>query len=294
MTHMRYWAMMLATAAAGAFIAVERFAFVSLNAVWIAFGVAIAAGVFSLGATVVALLRENHSFSGMSGLTALLAGFVVIATRTFTAPTALWLAFAGGIALLLVSLRALALHETTVERVVHQLDPNGATGSPTIAVRSGSAEITGEMRSWLHWLGHTGAALTGGFVVATTYTWPHATAQVGSRWLWFGLGAAVASIGLGLLADALIDIRRGAITLGRLVEISLTTATVAAAGALVAMTAWHGIAHLRWWTFGLGAGIAGAALAALIAHEFTTERVRHELEVAHETMATEPGVAPMR
>jgi hypothetical protein len=57
MTHMRYWALTVAAAAAGGFIAVDRFAFVPQHAIWIAFGVAIAAGVFSLAASAVALVR---------------------------------------------------------------------------------------------------------------------------------------------------------------------------------------------------------------------------------------------
>jgi hypothetical protein len=95
MTHMRYWALSVATAAAGGFIAVDRFAFVPQHAIWIAFGVAIAAGVFSLAASAVALVRQNQRFSGLSAVSALIAGFTIIAMRTFTAPTALWLAFAG-------------------------------------------------------------------------------------------------------------------------------------------------------------------------------------------------------
>ena len=155
MTHMRYWAMTFAVAIGGAFMAIERFAFAPTTAVWIAFGVAVAAVVSSLAATLVALLRDNQAFSGLSAISALVAAWTVIATRAFTTPTALWLAFAGGVVLLALSLRALALHETTVERVVHQLDVNGS-GETFAAIRRRGIEISGTMRSWLHWLGHTG------------------------------------------------------------------------------------------------------------------------------------------
>ena len=130
MTHMRYWAMTFAVAIGGAFLAIERFAFAPSNAVWIAFGVAVAAVALSLAAALVALLRDNQTFSGVSAVSALVAAWTVIATRAFTAPTALWLVFAGGLALLALSLRALALHETTVEQVVHQLEVNGS-GRPS-------------------------------------------------------------------------------------------------------------------------------------------------------------------
>jgi hypothetical protein len=51
------------------------------------------------------------------------------------------------------------------------------------------------------------------------------------------------------------------------------------------LTAVHGVGNLRWWTFGLGAGLAGVSLVASIAHELSSERVRHELEVAQTTVA---------
>ena len=141
-------------------------------------------------------MRDNQSFSGVSALSALVAGWTVIASLVFPTPTALWLAFGGGIVLLMLSLRALALHETTIEQVVRQLDMTGP-------------------------------------------------------------GA---------------------------VEIVLTASAVAVAVAvrlaLIVLTAIQGVGNLRWWTFGLGAALTGVALAASIVHELSSERVRHELEVA--------------
>jgi hypothetical protein len=278
MTHMRYWAMTFAVAIGGAFLAIERFAFAPSSAVWIGFGVAVAAVALSLAAALVALLRDNQTFSGVSAMSALVAAWTVIATRAFTAPTALWLVFAGGIALLALSLRALALHETTVEQVVHQLDVNGS-GETFAGIRRRGIEISGTMRSWLHWLGHTGIGLAGAFVVASTFIWPHATPELSPRWLAFGVAAVAGAIGLGLLLDSLVDVQRTNMTLARTIEVLLTTATVAVAGALIVLTAAHGIGNLRWWTFGLGAGLVGASLLASIVHELSAERVRHELEV---------------
>jgi len=279
MTHMRYWAMTFAVAIGGAFLAIERFAFAPSNAVWIAFGVAVAAVALSLAAALVGLLRDNQTFSGASAVSAAVAAWTVIATRVFTAPTALWLVFAGGLVLLALSLRALALHETTVEQVVHQLDVNGS-GETFAGIRRRGIEISGTMRSWLHWLGHTGIGLAGAFVVASTFIWPHATPELSPRWLAFGVAAVAGAIGLGLLLDSLVDVQRTNMTLARTIEVLLTTATVAVAGALIVLTAAHGIGNLRWWTFGLGAGLVGASLIASIVHELSTERVRHELEVA--------------
>jgi len=283
MTHMRYWAMTFAVAIGGAFLAIERFAFAPSNAVWIGFGVAAAAIVLSLAAALVALLRDNQTFSGVSAVSALVAAWTVIATRAFTAPTALWLVFAGGIALLALSLRALALHETTVEQVVHQLDLNGS-GETFASIRRRGIEISGTMRSWLHWLGHTGIGLAGAFVVASTFIWPHATPELSPRWLAFGVAAVAGAIGLGLLLDGLADVRRTNMTVARTIEALLAAATVALAGALIVLTAAHGIGNLRWWMFGLGAGLVGASLLASIVHELSTERVRHELEVGQATV----------
>jgi hypothetical protein len=65
------------------------------------------------------------------------AGRTIVATRTFTSPTALWLALAGGLATLLVSVRALALRQTTIDtemrRLRHELEFTHAasgTGEP--------------------------------------------------------------------------------------------------------------------------------------------------------------------
>jgi hypothetical protein len=280
MTHMRYWAMTFAVAISGAFLAIEPFAFAPTTAAWIGFAVAAAAVVLSVAAVLVALLRDNQAFSGLSALSALFAVWTVIATRAFTTPTALWLAFGGGIVLLALSLRALALHETTVEQVVHQLEVDGS-GETFAAIRRRGIEISGTMRSWLHWLGHTGVGLAGAFIVASTFIWPHATPDLSPRWLAFGVAAGAATIALGLLLDSLVDIQRTSVAVARTVETLLTTAMVAVAGAVIVLTAAQGIGNLRWWTFGLGAGLVGLSLVASTVHELSSERVRHELEVAH-------------
>jgi hypothetical protein len=282
MTHVRYWAMSLATAVAGAFIAIDRFAFVPRHASRVAFGVAIAAAVFSLGATAVAALRENYAFAGLSGLSAVIAASTIVATRVFNGTTALWLAFAGGIALLLVSLRSLAQHEATIERVVHQLELDGSD-SATGASRQGRVEISNSMRSWLHWLSQTTIALGGAFVVASTFIWRHGdTATLSPRWLAFGVAAVAASIGVLSLGERLFDARRHRFTPDRIAAIAVTVLGVGVAGALTAsMTVVTLPYHVRWTAFGLGLAMVGVALVASIVHELTTERVRHELEVAH-------------
>ena len=300
MTHMRYWALTAAAAAAGGFIAVDRFAFVPRNAIWIAFGVAVAAGVFSLAASAVALVRENQRFSGLSAVSALIAGFTIIATRTFTAPTALWLAFAGGVALLLVSLQALAVHETTVERVVHSLTLDGrgepvgvrrmgtVAGSPFERLRDG-LEISGQMRHWIHWITHTAIAVAGTFVVLTTFAWRTPMPSVQPRWVWFGVGVAAASIALIALVEHLLVSRRQGLTASTAAAIGMTVAAFGVAVALVVTMALQGLDY-RWAAFGLGDGMVGVALLASLVHELSSERVRHELEVAT-VVTTSPELA---
>ena len=290
MTHMRYWALTFAVAIGGAFMATQRFAFAPTSAVWIAFGVAVAAVVLSLAAVLVALLRDNQAFSGLSAISAVVAASTVVATRAFTTPTALWIAFAGGLMLLALSLRALAFHETTIEQVVHQLELNGS-GEIFTAIRRRGIEISGTMRSWLHWLGHTGIGLAGAFVVASTFIWPTATAALSPRWLAFGVGVGVATIGLGLLVDGLLDVQRTTMTVPRTIESLLTAASVAVAAALIVLTSAHGVGNLRWWTFGLGAALAGLSVVASIMHELSSERVSHELDVTH-TNVDELAIAP--
>jgi hypothetical protein len=312
MSHMRYWAMSFGAGVAGGSLAVERFAFAPNHAVTIAFWVAIAAAVFSLAGTGVALLRENQTFAGLSALSALVAGWTIIATRTFTTPTALWLAFAGGLALLLLSLRALALHETTVERVVHALAWSGSgDGTPTITTSSVSSEgfsaawdrpvrgglsVSGEMRSWLQWLSNTGLALGGAFVVLTTFAWQHPGQSLSSpRWVWFGVAVAAASITLVALLEHGLAVRDEGAKPARIAALLLTAAgAVVAIGLVVMMIALHG-ADARWWAFGLGSGMVGASLVASALHELTSERVRHELELAHASTPTrEPAIQSAR
>jgi len=290
MTHMRYWAMTIATAICGAFIAIERFAFSAHTAVWIAFAVAIAATVLSAGAFFAALLRDNHAFSGLSGLSVLSAVWTIIAERTFTTSTALWLAFAGGLVLLLLSVRALALHETTIERVVYSLAPSGgerAEAAPSASpVASGSARLTisAAMRSWMYWLTHTGLALAGAFVVLLTFalTVPgHHHASV--RWITFGIGIAATAVALAsLLGRALVrdfaGPREG--LSGRVAAIGLSAASTAVGVAMIVTMSVFAGSTARWVAFALGCGLAGVSLLAALVHELTSEHVRHELEVA--------------
>ena len=300
MSQMRYWGLSLTAALAGGSIAVERYAFSANHAIWIAFALSIAATVAALGALALATLKQDHALSGVSASTALVAGWNVVATRTLHGSGALWVVFAGGLAVLLLSLRALALHEATVERVVHSLQvgesDDGATEFNAISssspVRERGVAIPASMRGWLVWLAHTGIGLAGAFVVLASFAWAHPGDGVSTRWLAFGLGvmgaaaAIVALAGQLLPATAETDGRSG--RLARMVDAGTTLAGGAVAGGLVTtMAVMQYDFNARWTAFAIGAGMVGAALIGAIGHELTTERVRHELEVGHAVPAAE-------
>ena len=109
---------------AGGFLAVTAVAFPVTAASWTAFGVFTAIAV--IGATGAALgnrlsARIGHGVLGLVGLWALIAALV------FTSPALL---FADALAVALVALVDLTMHELSTERVVHQLDVRTTEPAP--------------------------------------------------------------------------------------------------------------------------------------------------------------------
>jgi hypothetical protein len=249
------WATGLAVALCGGFIAIERFAFAPGVAIWIAFGVAVAAVVWAIAGCRVALDRDDKALFGLSAFSALASGWTIVATRTFTSPTALWLALAGGLAMLLVSVRALALRETTAG---------------------------GDIRSWIDWLTHMTLAVVGGFIVLSTYVWlPHGP-TVSPRWLVFGIGIAATCIALGSLVAG---------GTGQLAATLLTGASAAIGiGLIVTMAVLHD-STARWTAFALGCGVVGVSLVGLAIHERGGERLTYDLELRQAAMGTGEAAA---
>jgi hypothetical protein len=294
MTHTRYWAATLATAVCAAFIVVASFAFRPYTAAWVVFGVAIGATVTSLAGLLVALARDSQSFSGLSAVNVLAGGWTIIAMVTLAKPAAAWVAFADGIAITLVSLLGLSLHETWIERVIHAVQPaDGAVASlngPTRRMRvtgQVSLQISASMRSWLAWLANAAIAVCGAFIVIVTFAMSRPGAHHASpRWIAFGVAIAAASIAVGSLVERALD--RSARTAdwdaeGRLALIATAVANLLVAAALIVTMLVYAGSTARWLAFAFGCGLAGFALVALAVHEITTERVRHELEVAAPT-----------
>ncbi|MGH2865433.1 MAG: hypothetical protein ACRDJX_09330 [Solirubrobacteraceae bacterium] len=307
MTHTRYWAATLATALCGGFIVIVRFAFDNFSTPWIVFGVAIGATVFSLAAFLVALLRASHAFSGLSAVNGLIGAWTIVAMLTLNKPAAGWLAFADGLALVIVSLRALALHETSIERIVYALEDErsedldgGRLATAAVGVSNSTAgrrlTVSAPMRSWLSWLTNIAIAVTGGFIVVMTFALTRTgTSHVSPRWVAFGLAIGVACVALGSLVDRGL-LRRTRRTSdwtdeGRPGLLALAGGNLAAAVALIVTMIVYTGDTARWIAFALGCAMVGVSLLALAVHEITTERVRHELEVA-EPSSTHRTVPP--
>lgn len=230
-------------------------------------------------------------------MNALIGAWTIIAMLTLNKPAAGWLAFADGLALLIVSLRAPALHETSIERVVYALDSETAgqavqgihtdANSP-LALKILShlhVRIHASMRSWLSWLANTAIAVAGGFIVVMTFAMTRPGANhVSPRWIAFGIAIAAGVVALASLLDHGV-LRRNGKTAdwtaeGRPELLAFAALNLAAAVALIVTMIVYSGDTARWLAFALGCALAGVSLLGLAIHEITTERVRHELKVA--------------
>jgi hypothetical protein len=104
---------------AGAFLAVIALAWTAGPAGWTAFGVF--TGITVIAAASAALARRGSVRFG-HGLISLVALWSLIAALTFSGAALTWLAFADAIAVGLLALADLAVHEATTERIVHSLE----------------------------------------------------------------------------------------------------------------------------------------------------------------------------
>jgi hypothetical protein len=104
---------------AGAFLTVTSLAWSSGTAGWTAFGVSV--GVTVLAAVSAALAKKSSRRFG-HGLIGLVALWSLIAAVAFSGSALTWLVFADAIAVGVLALADLAMHEATTERIVHQLE----------------------------------------------------------------------------------------------------------------------------------------------------------------------------
>jgi hypothetical protein len=104
---------------AGAFLAVASMAWSAGTAGWTAFGVSTGIAVIAAASAVLARKvshRVGHGVIGIVGLWSL------VAALAFSGTVLTWLVFADAIAVGVLALADLAVHEATTERIVHQLE----------------------------------------------------------------------------------------------------------------------------------------------------------------------------
>ena len=104
---------------AGAFLTVASMAWASGTAGWTAFGVS--AGVTVLAAASAARTEKISQRVG-HGVLSVVALWSLIAAVAFSGTTLTWLVFADAIALGVLALADLVVHEATTERIVHSLE----------------------------------------------------------------------------------------------------------------------------------------------------------------------------
>ena len=104
---------------AGAFLTVASMAWASGTAGWTAFGVS--AGVTVLAAASAARTKKTSQRVG-HGLLSVVALWSLIAAVAFSGTALSWLVFADAIAVGVLALADLVVHEATTERIVHSLE----------------------------------------------------------------------------------------------------------------------------------------------------------------------------
>jgi hypothetical protein len=104
---------------AGAFLTVASMAWAADTAHWTAFGVSVGVTVLAAASAAVAKTTSRRLGHGLIGLVAL---WSLIAALAFSGPALTWLIFADAIAVGVLALADLAVHEATTERIVHQLE----------------------------------------------------------------------------------------------------------------------------------------------------------------------------
>ena len=109
----------IALAVAGGFLVVASLAFSPPVAAALTFAIAAGATIVALGAIPARVGRTQRA---LSGVTALLGGWTVVASLVFFPITVVWLGFASASAMVALAVAGLTAHELTTERVVHSLE----------------------------------------------------------------------------------------------------------------------------------------------------------------------------
>ncbi len=104
---------------AGAFLTVASLTWASNTAGWTAFGVSAGVTLIAAASAVLAKTVSRRLGHGLLGLVAL---WSLVAAVAFSGSALTWLVFADAIAVGVLALADLAVHEATTERIVHSLE----------------------------------------------------------------------------------------------------------------------------------------------------------------------------
>ena len=115
---------------AGAFLTVASMAWAAGTAGWTAFGVSAGVTVLALASAVAAKKGSRRLGHGLLGLVAL---WSLAAALAFSGTALTWLVFADAIAVGVLALADLTVHEATTERIVHSLEVRDPAGDGRIA-----------------------------------------------------------------------------------------------------------------------------------------------------------------
>ena len=115
---------------AAAFLTVASMAWSAGPAGWTAFGVS--TGIAVLAVASVASAKKNSLRVG-HGLLGLVALWSLVAALAFSGTALTWLVFADAIAVGVLALADLAVHEATTERIVHSLEVRDPAADGRIA-----------------------------------------------------------------------------------------------------------------------------------------------------------------
>jgi hypothetical protein len=114
----RYLNNLALTLVAG-FLVVATQAFIPTTVAWLTFAMAITFTILSLELLVV---RTTIAQRVISGLTAVIGIWTIVASLVFPATTVVWLGLAAGAAVVALGVAGLTAHELTTERVVHSFE----------------------------------------------------------------------------------------------------------------------------------------------------------------------------
>jgi hypothetical protein len=106
---------------AGGFLVVATYGFDPETTTHIGFGVSIGVCVMSIGMAYYAYaVDDDVPLTVLSGLTAALAAWTIIATTSFVATTAQWMVLGSGIGHVVLAAASLLVHEASVQRPTPQ------------------------------------------------------------------------------------------------------------------------------------------------------------------------------